>query len=186
MSAKRILIVLSVVTFLAAASIGTAGATTAGYIKFDGVDGDVTKDMDHEGWIELVAVSQLGREPAVGTGASRRGGSIDVQEITISKAADKASPKLAEAACKGKVFAKVEIQVPASGGDSTGSTQYSYELRNVRVTSYSVSASGSSGADRPTEQISLNFEEIKVSYARPTSSSKGNVETNWKVEKGEK
>jgi len=185
MSAKRILIVLSVAAFLATASIGTAGATTAGYIKFDGIDGEVTKEADHKGWIDLVSVSQLGREPQGSTGASRRGGSIDVQEITISKAADKASPKLAEAVCQGRVFPKVEIHVPASGGDATGSSQYSYELRNVRVTSYSVSASGSSGADRPTEQISLNFEEIKVSYARPASSSKGNVETNWKVEKGE-
>jgi len=182
MSAKRILIVLSVVTFLATVSVGTAAA--AGYIKFDGIDGE-TRDKDHKGWIDVASVSQPGHQAGAGSGAAGRRGSIPVQDITVTKTSDSASPKLAEAVCKGKVFARVEIHVPVSGDGPAGSTPYTYELRNVRVTSYSVSASGSSGGDRPTEQISLNFEEIKVSYARPGSTSKGNVETTWKVEKGE-
>jgi type VI protein secretion system component Hcp len=90
--------------------------------------------------------------------------------------------------CKGKVFPKVEIHVTASGDDSSRSTYYKYELTNVRVTSYSVNGSGHSAGDAPMEQISLNFEEIKVSYDRAGTrgKSKGKVETTWKVEQGEK
>jgi len=185
MNAKRVLIALSIVTFVATAVAGTAAASTAAYIKFEGIDGEA-QDKDHKGWINLVAVSEPRHEPGTGNGASRRRGDVILEDITLSKTADKASPKLAEAVCDGRVFPKVEIHIPAASGDPTGSTQYTYELRNVRVTSYSVSASGASGGeDRPTEQISLNFEEIKVSYARPMTKGKGHVETTWKVEEAE-
>ncbi len=178
---------LSVLSFLATAAVPSALATAAAFVKYDGIDGE-SSDMDHEGWIDLVAVSQPLHEPGTGSGATRRRGDVILEDITITKTSDKASPKLSEAVCKGKVFPKVEIHVTASAADSSRSTYYKYELTNVRVTSYSVTGSGSSAGDVPMEEISLNFEEIKVSYDRATSKSKskGKVETTWKVEKGEK
>jgi type VI protein secretion system component Hcp len=56
------------------------------------------------------------------------------------------------------------------------------------VTSYSISGSAQ-GEDVPTEQFSLNFEEIKVTYTeqdKATGQPKGNVEYSWKVEEGTK
>ena len=53
------------------------------------------------------------------------------------------------------------------------------------MTSYSISGATEGGAV-PTEQISLNYEEIKWTYDEVDSEnkSKGKVEAEWKVEAG--
>ena len=158
----------------------------AAYIKFDGVDGE-SKDKDHGSWSDLLSFSQPIHKPGGGaTGQSRRRGDVVLENITCVKELDKASPKLAESICKGKVFPKVEIELTASYTDAGRVTYYRYELKNVLVTSYNVSGSGQS-EEVPTEQFSLNFEEIKVTYTENDNKGgkKGNVEYSWKVEEGE-
>ena len=55
------------------------------------------------------------------------------------------------------------------------------------VTSCQVNASGNDEAGPPTVVVGNNFEEIKVTYTEfdDEGSSKGNVEFEYKVEKGE-
>lgn len=158
----------------------------AAYIKFDGVDGEA-QDKDHSGWSDLATFSQGIHKPGGGaTGATRRRGDVVLEDIVLVKELDKASPKLAEAICKGRVFPKVEIHVTASYTDAGRVTYFAYELKNVQIVSYALSGSGQSEAV-PTEQISLNYEEIKVTYTETDSkgTKKGNVEYSWKVEEGE-
>lgn len=109
-----------------------------------------------------------------------------MENIQVTKELDKASPKIAESICKGKVFPKVEIHLTASYTDAGRVTYFAYELKNVLVTSYNINGSGQS-EDVPTENFSLNFEEIKVTYTEADNQgkSKGNVEYEWKVEEGE-
>lgn len=159
----------------------------AAYIKFDGIDGEA-QDKDHKGWSDLQSFSQGVHQPGGGaTGATRRRGDVILDDIACAKELDKASPKIAEAVCNGKVFPKVEIHLTASTTDAGRKTYYAYELTNVMVTSYNVSGSGQS-EDVPAEDFSLNFEEIKVTYTETDKkgASKGNVEYQWKVEEGEK
>ena len=61
-----------------------------------------------------------------------------------------------------------------------------FVLTNARVTSYSVSGATEGGAV-PTEQFSLNYEEIKWTYDEldKQNKSKGKVEATWKVEEGQ-
>ena len=157
----------------------------AAYIKFDGIDGEA-KDKDHQNWSDLVSFSQPIHKPGAGTGATRRRGDVILEDIVCVKELDKTSPKLAESICKGKVFPKVEIQVTASYTDAGRVTYYAYELKNVQVVSYNISGSGQS-EDVPMEDISLNFEEIKVTYTECDNAGKkkGNIEYTWKVEEGE-
>ena len=157
----------------------------AGYVKFDGVDGEA-QDKDHKGWSDLVSFSQAVHKPGQGTGSTRRRGDVVLEDILVVKELDKSSPKIAEAVCKGKVFPKVEIHMTASYTDSGRTTYYAYELKNVQVVNYSVSGSGQS-EDVPAEEMALNFEEIKVTYTEcdNTGAKKGNVEYGWKVEEGE-
>ena len=157
----------------------------AAYIKFDGVDGEA-QDKDHGTWSDLSSFSQAIHKPGSGTGATRRRGDVILDDIVCVKELDKSSPKIAEALCKGNVFPKVEIHLTASYTDTGRVTYYAYELKNVQITSYSISGSGQS-EDIPTEEMSLNFEEIKVTYTETDSkgSKKGNVEYTWKVEEGE-
>ncbi len=158
----------------------------AAYIKFDGVDGEC-KDKDHKGWSDLASFGQALHQPGGGaTGATRRRGDVIMDDLTCSKELDKASPKIAEAVAKGRVFPKVEIDLTASYTDSGRVTFYKYELKNVLVTSYNISGAGQA-EDVPMEDFSLNFEEIKVTYTENDSKGKkkGNVEYSWKVEEGE-
>ena len=158
----------------------------AAYIKFDGVDGEA-QDKDHKSWSDLATFGQALHQPGGGaTGATRRRGDVILDDIACSKELDKASPKIAESICKGKVFPKVEIHLTASYTDAGRVTYYAYELKNVLVSSYSISGSGQS-EDVPMEDFALNFEEIKVTYTEMDSKGgkKGNVEYSWKVEEGE-
>jgi type VI secretion system Hcp family effector len=156
----------------------------AGYLKFDGIDGEA-QDKDHKNWSDLTSFSQGHLVPA-GEAPGRPRGRVVFEDIVVSKEIDKASPKLAEACAKGKVFPRVDIhwtRVVAGAGQ----TYYSYELRNVQVTSYSLG--GSAQADPvPTETLSLNFEEIKATYTEydETGRAKGKVEYTWKIEEGVK
>ncbi len=159
----------------------------AGYIKFDGVDGEF-QDKDHKNWSVIEAFSQMISKPGNGTGVTRRRGDVVLDDIVITKQLDKSSTKLAESLCKGKVFPKVEIDVTASYTDAGRVTFYRYELKNVQITSYSISGATSSGQDHAvTEQMMLNFEEIKVTYTECDNAGKkkGNAEYTWKVEAGE-
>jgi len=158
----------------------------AAYIKFDGVDGEA-QDKDHKGWSDLGSFSQVIHKPMAGaTGATRRRGDVVLEDLGCVKELDKASPKIAEAVCKAKVFPKVNIDVTASYTDAGRVTYYAYELKNVLVTSYDITGSGQA-EDVPMENFSLNFEEIKVTYTENDHSGKkkGNIEYSWKVEEGE-
>lgn len=162
--------------------LAPTGLWGAAYIKFDGVDGEVTV-AEHRTWSDLVSVSQAIRRTPPAVGGSRTGALI-FDDLTGVKALDKASPKLAEAVCLGKVFPKVEIHLTTrlAGQDPV---YLAYELKNVMITSYQLNGSASDA--RPMEQLSLNFEEIKVTYTEYDAAGrkKGNVEYTWKVEKGE-
>ncbi|MBN2328983.1 MAG: type VI secretion system tube protein Hcp [Candidatus Omnitrophica bacterium] len=161
-------------------------AQGAAYIKFDGVDGEA-KDKNHAGWSDIQSFEhEIQRSTeSTSTGLQTRG-SVTLGDITVVKELDKASPKLAEACLKGAVIPVVRIHVTASYADAGQVTYFIYELKNVIVTSYSISGSGQS-EEVPVEDISLNFEEIKVTYTEMDAQgmSKGNIEYQWKVEEGE-
>ena len=150
------------------------------FFKLDGIDGE-SKDESHESWIDILAFSQGQYVPAASldTGSSRRESCV-FEEISIEKNLDKASPKLAEAVCTGKVFPKLEIHLTATYGGSR-TTYFAYELTNVMVTSYHID--NSKEDSDPVENVSMNFEKIKVTYTEydDTGSSKGSVEYSWDI-----
>jgi type VI secretion system secreted protein Hcp len=159
----------------------------AAFIKFDGVEGEA-QDKDHKNWSDILSFGQALQQPGGGaTGPTRRRGDVILDDFQVTKELDKASPKIAEAGCSGKVFPKVEVHLTASYTDAGRVTYYAYELKNVLVTSYNISGSGQS-EDVPIESITLNFEEIKTTYTETDAQGKkkGNIEYTWKVEAGEK
>ena len=96
----------------------------------------------------------------------------ELQEVTISKSMDKSSPKLMEAATKGKVFAgpaprgSLSIKVPTGTckagarypAAEFGTDKRVYQLTGVVVTH--CSGARSSDGSIPTETLSLNFDKI--------------------------
>ena len=182
--------------------LGTLGlsqdAFAAAFVKFDGIDGE-SSDQAHDKWIDVLSIDFN-----------------DLRTITVSKDIDSSTPKLIEAACD-EVESDTGIGIDCSGdlissrtsvprsGDSLvipdplveidicrtthGKELQCYlrfELQRVRVTSYSISGS-TEGDQVPTENFSLTFQEIKVTYTEFDDKGKkgGNIEYTWKVEEGE-
>ena len=145
----RISFILFILGFVLTASVFSINdAYGAGFIKFDGVDGEA-QDKDHKDWIEILSFSE---------GSSIRDDSAstrnqnEVSEVGVVKELDKSSPKLAESIALGKVFPKVEIHLASNEG-----IYFAYELTNVMITSYSISGSEN---QIPIEEFSLNYEKI--------------------------
>ncbi|WP_462270049.1 Hcp family type VI secretion system effector [Desulfobacter sp.] len=155
------------------------------FAKYDGFDGE-SKDENHKNWIDVLSIDWGIHKPGGGaTGQSRRRGGAVVEDLTLTIEYEKAAPKLQEKCLKGEIIPLLEIEQTATYGGARA-TYLRYELKNVMVTSFQVNASGNDEAGPPTVVASNNFEEIKVTYTEydDTGSSKGNVETEYHVEKG--
>ena len=164
--------------------VGTVLGTQEWFVKFDGIDGESRIDDGHEAWCDILSFSQAIHRPGTGTGATRRRGDVVLEGIVVSKEIDKCDPKLAESTLTGRIFPKVEIHLTAQYPDTGRLTYYAYELKNVQVVSYQI---GGTTEQVPVSEVSLNFEEIKVTYTENDSAgrTKGNIEYTWNVENGE-
>ena len=179
-------------------------AAGAAFAKYDGIDGE-SKDSNHDKWIDVLSIDWGVHKPGGGdTGQSRRRGSAVVEDVTLTFEYEKAAPKLLESALTGRVTPGLEIhltkaplvcRIPETTDaqicqEVPGSREVylKYEMTNVLVSSYSVSGSGLDQGVVPTVVVSMNFEEVKVTYGQlgNDGSQKGDVETTWKVEKGAK
>lgn len=156
------------------------------FARYEGIDGE-SKDENHDKWIDVLSIDWGIHKPGGGaTGQSRRRGSAVVEDMVITIEYEKASPKLQEKCLRGEVIPRLEIELTATYGGARA-TYLNYTMENVMVTSYQTNASGNDEAGPPTVVVGNNFEEVKVTYTEYDDSGKkkGNVETQFKVEKGE-
>lgn len=94
-----------------------------------------------------------------GTGGGA--GKVDMANLLIEKSLDKSSPNLMMACATGKHYPEARIVVRKAGGDS--SVEYLViALKEVMVASYDTRAA--STQDVLTEEISLNFARVEISY----------------------
>lgn len=156
------------------------------FADYDGIDGEST-DAHHDKWVDVLSLDWGVHRPGSGsTGQSRRRGAPVVEDMVLTYDYEKASPKLLEKCLKGEVIPKLDIELTATYGGARV-TYLKYELKNVMVTSYQINASGNDEAGPPVVAVANNFEEVKVTYTEfdDAGSAKGNVETEYKVERGE-
>lgn len=171
---QRSLQPLLAATALLATSIS---ADAAAYMKLGDIKGEST-DKEHKEWINVLSFGTgMSSEPAADGGPA-----VKFQQFKVEVPTERSSPKLMEAVCLGTVIPSVIIELTRESADGQ-ETYYRYELKNVLISSYSVSGAT---ADKPMEQLALNFEEIKVISVDRDGSKGGNVEFEWKVEEGEK
>ena len=141
-------------------AIVSANVQAAAYMKIGDIKGEAT-DNDHKDWIIIESVSSGIHQPSGrATGATRRRGSVILEDISVVKELDKSSPKIQEAIANGEVIPKVEIHFTRTVGEENV-VYYAYELKNVLVTSYSFQGFSE---DVPVDEFTLNYEEIKVTY----------------------
>lgn len=160
----------------------------AGYLKVGDIQGEST-DEGHKNWGGLLSVgSFIVRPMAQGaSGSTRHRSSVRFGDIVCIKEVDACTPKLQEAIADGVQFATVKIDLCTSSEGGKRVPYLQWELTNARVTKYSIEASMSED-DLPIEQISFNYEEIKVTYDKlgKDNKSAGKVEYSWKLEEGVK
>jgi type VI secretion system secreted protein Hcp len=127
------------------------------YMKYDTIEGDVTADQ-HTKWIEVHSFQWgVGRGISSPTGASadRESSAPSVSEITVSKATDIASTKLLNEAYQGE---GKTVTIDFCKTDKGSLEVYmEYTLSDCLISGYSIS----SGGDRPSESLSLNFTKVE-------------------------
>jgi type VI secretion system secreted protein Hcp len=131
------------------------------YMNFDEkkIKGDVTTEGYTE-WIELHSFQWgVGRgiSTPVGSDSDRESSMPSVSEVTVTKDQDKATIELLKAALEGE---GVKVVIDFVKTDKKPETFLTYELTDVLISGYSVS----SGGDRPSESLSLNFTKIECKY----------------------
>ena len=155
------------------------------FVKYDGIDGEC-KDANHDAWCDALLIDWGAAKPGGGaTGQSRRRGGAVVEDLILTMEYEKAAPKIQEKCLQGAVIPKLEIEQTSTYGGSRA-TYLIYELTNVMITSYQVSASGNDEDGPPTVVIGNNFEKVKVTYTEfdEAGSSKGNVEYEFDTSTG--
>ena len=90
-----------------------------------------------------------------GTSSRREGAAPNITEIVITRTTDKYSPLFFQESVSGKSRSMTIYFTQGSG--KTASTYLTVHLENVLISGYSVST----GGDKPTESIVLNFTKIE-------------------------
>jgi type VI secretion system secreted protein Hcp len=127
------------------------------YMKYEGIDGEATHE-NHKKWIDISSLQfGVGRGISTPSGstANREASEPSISEVTLTKLMDGASSKLFTESVTGAAGKKVEIHLVSTG--SPGNTYVEYTLTNSLISGYSLS----SGGDRPSESISINFTKIE-------------------------
>lgn len=129
------------------------------YMNYNNIPGDVT-ETGHSTWIELSSFNWgMGRgiSTSVGSGAERKSTAPSVSEVVVTKDNDVASGKLLVEAFTGE-GQTVQIDFTRTNKDKLN-VYLTITLTNTIISGYSMT----SGNDRPTETVSLNFTKILVS-----------------------
>ena len=132
------------------------------FIKIKGIDGE-SKGVKHEGQIDVLAwswgMSQSGSFHVGGGGGA---GKVNVQDISLTKWVDIATPNLMLFCSNGAHIDEATLTVRKAGKDPLD--YIVIKMKKVMVTS--VSTGGSGGEDRLTENISLNFASVVLEYTQ--------------------
>lgn len=143
------------------------------FLKIDGIEGE-SQSSKHKGEIEILSftwgLSQTGSPRGGGGGA----GKVNVQDFSIVKQLDTATPQLIELACRGEHVGSALLTLAKAGGNG-GQEYLKIKLTDILVSSYST---GGSSSVMPAEQVSFSFQDVEIAAAevRPDGSIGG-----WKT-----
>jgi type VI secretion system secreted protein Hcp len=133
-----------------------------------------------EGQIDVLAwswgVSQSG---TMHTGGGGTGGKANVNDLSVSKFIDAASPNLFLFCCNGQHIDKVTLTCRKAGTDPL---KY-IEILMEQVIITSVSTGGSGGEDRFTENVTFNFAKFTLTYSQQATKGAGekDIPITWDI-----
>jgi len=154
------------------------------FLKFASIKGD-SQVAGHEDEVEVLGWSWGAHQ----SGTMHRGkgggaGKVSVNDLSITKYVDQATPNLWKLCCNGKHEDEAVLTIRKAGGDSP--VEYlKITLEEVLVAN--MQTGGSQGEEIITESITLNFAKFKLEYTpqEPDGSAGATVETGWDIRKNE-
>ena len=149
------------------------------FIKITDIPGE-SVDSKHKAEIDVLAWSWgMSQSGTTHTGGGSGAGKVNVNDLSITKFVDKASPKLQLFCCNGKHIKEALLVVRKAGEKP---------LEYIKITMSdcivtSVSTGGSGGEDRLTENVTLNFATVKFEYTpqKPDGSGDTAIPYTWKI-----
>jgi type VI secretion system secreted protein Hcp len=129
------------------------------YMKYN--DGAIKGDVNAEGYADWIQLNSFqwgvgrGINSPAGSAADRESSAPSVSEIVVTKLTDCSSTKLLGEAYHGEGV-KVEIDFVKTDKNQV-ETYMKYTLDDCLISGYSLS----SGGDRPSESLSINFTKVE-------------------------
>jgi len=154
------------------------------FLKLDGCNGEAIAS-GHESEIDVLGwhwgVTNQG-SAHMGGGAGT--GKANFHDLTVTKYIDLATTTILSNCSKGKHFSTATLTARKVGGDKP--LEY-LTITMSQVFISGVQHGGSQGDERTTENVTLNFEKVKVDYKPQSVSGSGGGDTpfNWDIRKNE-
>lgn len=156
------------------------------FIKIGDIKGEA-QDSDHKDEIDVLSwdwsMNQSGSSHVGGGGGS---GKVSVEDLTVEKYVDKATPNLMMACSNGSHYKDATLTVRKAGGKKP--LEYIVvTMEDVLVTE--VNTGGNSDDDRLKERVRLNFAKVKYDYQpqKPDGSKDGGqIKYGWDIAQNKK
>jgi type VI secretion system secreted protein Hcp len=152
------------------------------FLKLTGIDGEST-DAKHKGEIDVLAWSWgLSNETPAGGGGGGGAGRAKIENISINKSVDLASPLLLSFGAQGQRIKEGTLTTRRPG--KAGNEFLLLKMTNVVVTSVNVAAVQDQNV--PTENVTLGFGKIELTYrsTKPAGGVGTEKTFTWDVAQG--
>jgi type VI secretion system secreted protein Hcp len=149
------------------------------FLKLDGVTGEA-QDQSHKDEMDILAWSWgMSQSGTTHMGSGGGAGKVNVQDLSVTKYIDNASPTLMKFCCKGKHIDTGKLTVRKAGDEPL--EYIVIEFQELLISS--ISTGGSGGEDRLTENLSLNFREFHLTYKQQTKEGGdgGSPDVKWDI-----
>ena len=130
------------------------------FLKLGDIDGE-SRDAEYSKWIDVLAwswgASQSGTMHLAGGGG---GGKTNVENLSVTKYVDSASTNLWTKCFTGKHYPQATLKLRKAGENPL--VYLTIEMTDVIISN--LSTGGSGGEDRLTENVSMNFAKVNLTY----------------------
>jgi type VI secretion system secreted protein Hcp len=149
------------------------------FLKLGDIQGEA-QDAKHEGEIDVLAWSWSMSQTPPDFGGGGGAGRPLIRALSITKYIDASSAPIYMNLLTGKFIPEATLTVRKAGADPLEFIKI--DMKDVLVTS--TNPGGSGGEDRLSENISLNFREVCITYTEqsPQGGAGNEYQTCWNVE----
>ena len=155
------------------------------FLKIDGITGEST-DVSHNGEIDVESWSWgLSQSGSPGSGGGGGAGKVSFQDFHFVGRISKASPALFLACASGSHIKTATLSGVRGAGKVKNAEFLKVKIMDALITSYLV---GDSGDTVPTDQFSLNFSKVELSYTSQSAKGKAEppVTASWDLKQSKK